>query len=193
MGAGTELSNANVHNQPAAWEYSGVLVLSKPARVATFFVALLVCSSAAPVLGADDADLARIALCKDSWFDWQKAAPDKLKTFGEHFRTEFSPHGNDAYFLPKKDVFVAGLKVAQAFPQSVGMGVGFSLTLDAPFDVTRKVMEKELGKPLGKCEDGDGMKSCELELAPQRNFMVMADDSPKATQTLVGCYYFYEK
>ena len=146
-----------------------------------------------PARAADDGDLMRMALCKDSWFDWQKSAPAKLKAFGEHFRTEFARHGNDPYLLPKKDVFVAGLKVAQAFPQSVGMGVGFSLTVDAPFDVKRKAMEKAFGEPLGQCENGDNMKMCELYLAPQRNFTIMSEDSPKATQTLIGCYYFYEK
>jgi hypothetical protein len=146
-----------------------------------------------PAHAADDDGLTRMALCRDSWFEWQKTAPAKLTAFGEHFRAQFSPHGNDPYFLPKTDVFVAGLKVAQVFPQSVGMGVGFSLTVNAPFDVARKAMEKQLGKPLGKCENSDGMKACERDLAPQRSFTIMAEDNPKVTQTLIGCYYFYEK
>jgi len=37
------------------------------------------------------------------------------------------------------------------------------------------------------------MKTCDLEVAPQRTVSVMAGDTPKTRQTLIGCYYFYEK
>ena len=37
------------------------------------------------------------------------------------------------------------------------------------------------------------MRTCGLEIAEKRTLMLMAEDSPKATTTLVGCYYFYEK
>ena len=36
------------------------------------------------------------------------------------------------------------------------------------------------------------MHSCELEIANQRTFTLMAEDATK-NRTLVGCYYFYEK
>ena len=142
---------------------------------------------------ADDIGLTRLATCQDSWLDWQKSDPDKLKMFGEHFRASFAHSTKDPFFVPKADESVAGLRVVEAFPESVGMGVGFSLTLDAPFDVARKAMEKTLGKKVGKCETGDGMKMCELDIAEQRTFTLMAGDDAKSKQTLVGCYYFYEK
>jgi hypothetical protein len=146
-----------------------------------------------PVSAADDAGLTRMALCQDSWVDWSKSDPARLKVFAEHIRAAFSPHANDPYMLPKANVSVAGLRVVEAFPDSVGMGVGFSLTVDAPFDATREVMEKALGKTLQKCETSDGMRSCELEIAEQRTFTLMAGDDPKSRQTLIGCYYYYEK
>ena len=146
-----------------------------------------------PASAADDPALARMALCQDSWFDWQKSDPARLKTFGDHFRKEFSRHDNDAFFLPRNNVSVLGLHVAQAFPDSVGMGVGFSLTVDAPFGTARRAMEKALGRKLGHCESSDDMQTCELDIAAKRTVMLMAEDSPKAKQTLVGCYYFYEK
>jgi hypothetical protein len=146
-----------------------------------------------PSFAADDDALARMALCKDSWVDWQKSEPAKLKAFADKFHAQFSPHGNDPYFLPKAKVSVMGMNVSQAFPGSVGMGVGFSLTVDATFDDTRKALETALGKKLQKCESGEDMRTCELAIAPQRSVMLLAEDKPGARQTLIGCYYFYEK
>jgi hypothetical protein len=95
--------------------------------------------------------------------------------------------------LPKTDVSVFGLRVTKAFPESVGMGVGFSLEVDATLADTRKAAEKALGQPLTKCESGDNMRMCGLEIAPQRTVTLEAEDKPGAKDTLIGCYYFYEK
>jgi hypothetical protein len=142
---------------------------------------------------ADDDALARMALCKDSWFEWQKSDPAKLKAFADSFHTQFSPHDNDPYLLPKAKISVIGMNVSQAFPGSVGMGVGFSLTVDATFEDARTALEKAVGKSLQKCESGEGMRNCELQIAPQRTVMLMSEDKPGSRQTLIGCYYFYEK
>jgi hypothetical protein len=146
-----------------------------------------------PAFAADDTALTRIALCKDSWVEWQKSDPAKLKAFADAFHARFSPHDNDPFFLPKANVSVLGFHVSQAFPGSVGMGVGFSLTLDATFDETRRAVERALGKTLQKCESGEDMRTCELDIAPQRSVTLLAEDKPGANRTLIGCYYFYEK
>lgn len=156
------------------------------------FAAFVLALAAVPAIAADDVVLQRMTLCQDSWFDWQKSDPQKLKTFGEQFRTQFQYQQNQPYFLPKSKISVAGLRVEQAFPDSVGMGVGFSLTVDAPFDVARATMEKMLGHKLQQCEASDGMHSCALDIADKRSFTIMAMDNEKS-KTLVGCYYFYEK
>jgi len=146
-----------------------------------------------PAHAAEDTGLARMALCQDSWVDWSKTDPAKLKTFGEHFRANFSHKDNDAFATPKTETFVLGLRVVQVYPESVGMGVGFSATVDADFKMTRAALEKALGKKLAHCEKGDGMNACELPIAEKRTVTLMAEDSPKARQTLIGCYYYYEK
>jgi hypothetical protein len=146
-----------------------------------------------PASAADDVGLTRMATCQDSWVEWGKGDPARFKVFAEHIHAAFTPHGNDPYMLPKASVSVLGLHVAQVFPESIGMGVGFSLAVDAPFDTTRAAIEKTLDKKLVHCEASDGMKSCELEIAPQRTVTLMAGDDPKAHQTLIGCYYYYEK
>ena len=146
-----------------------------------------------PALAADDDALTRMALCRDSWVDWQKSDPAKLNAFAESFRAQFVPHDNDPFALPKASVSVLGFHVLRAFPDSVGMGVGFSLSVDATFDDARHAVEKVLGHPFGKCETGDDMRMCELEIAPQRSVTLEAEDKAGAHDTLIGCYYFYEK
>jgi hypothetical protein len=146
-----------------------------------------------PALAAEDDMLTRMALCKDSWFEWQKSDPAKLSALRNHFHAQFTPHNNDPFFLPKANVSVLGLRVTQAFPGSVGMGLGFSLSVDATFEDARKAAEKALGKSLQKCESGEGMRNCELEIAHQRTVMLMSEDKPGSRNTLIGCYYFYEK
>ena len=147
----------------------------------------------APVRAADDAVIARLATCQDSWLDWNTADPVAMKDFVDHFRADFSHSGNDPFWTPKSAKSILGLRLLQAFPESVGMGVGFSVTVDATFDETQASLEKTLGKPLSKCETSDGMRSCELEIAEKRTIMLLSGDEPKATETLVGCYYYYEK
>ena len=73
------------------------------------------------------------------------------------------------------------------------MGVGFSVLVDATFDVAKKALEKRLGKPLRECETGDGMQTCGLPIAEQRTVTLMSGVAPNDKQTLVGCFYFYEK
>jgi hypothetical protein len=154
---------------------------------------LAVFAAILPAFAADDASLTRMAMCRDSWVEWGKGDPAKFNVFAEHIHAAFSRHGNDPYMLPKVNVSVLGLHVAQVFPQSVGMGVGFSLTVDAAFDKARAAMEEALGKKLAHCEASDGMKTCDLEVAPQRTVTLMAEDNPRSHQTLIGCYYYYEK
>jgi L-cysteine desulfidase len=73
------------------------------------------------------------------------------------------------------------------------MGVGISLVVDGSFEKVQQSVEKMLGKALKDCSTSDGMHSCELKIAEQRTVVLMAGDSPKSTNTLVGCYYLYEK
>ncbi len=156
-------------------------------------IALVLGASLCPVWAADDMALERLATCQESWLVWSKTDPARLKTFRDEFQADFSPSGNDAFFVPKTAKSIMGLRVVQAFPDSVGMGVGFSVLVDGAFDTARAAVEKTLGKSLGKCENGENMRSCELEIAEQRTLMLMAQDDPKSSDTLLGCYYYYEK
>jgi hypothetical protein len=154
--------------------------------------ALLVCLAvAAPARAADDL-IEKLVTCKESWYD-NRSDEARMRALGNTFNESFKPHEKEHYFVPKSKVTVLGLPVVQAYPQSVGMGLGFSLLVDANFDKARAALEKATGKSLEQCETGDGMKSCELEVAEKRTLMVLAGENGRSKTTLLGCYYFYEK
>jgi hypothetical protein len=159
----------------------------------TASLVLMLAAIAVPACAADDQSIERLVTCKDSWFDWKNSNAPELKSFAEHFQSDFTSNENDAFFVPKSKDTIEGLNVVRVFPNSVGMGVGFSVFVDAPFDEAKRRFEQALGKPLTKCEVSDGMRTCELDIAEKRTFTLMAEDDAKATSTLAGCYYFYEK
>jgi len=146
-----------------------------------------------PARGADDPRVENLALCRDSWLDWKNTDPAKLNSFVAFFRSAFTRNDNDAFSTPKSAMAIDGMKVMQVFPESVGMGVGFSVVVDARFDVAKQAVEHALGKPLGHCEIGDGMRICELPIAARRTVTLVSGDTPNDKTTLVGCYYLYEK
>jgi hypothetical protein len=165
--------------------------MMKFAWPAGLLLALLV--GVTPALGADDQRVENLALCRDSWLDWKNSDPAKLNSFGAYFRSALAHNGNDAFFVPRSAMAIDGLKVKQVFPENVGMGLGFSVVVDATFDVAKRALEQELGKLLRQCETGESMRTCELPIAEQRMLTLMSDDPPNDKTTLVGCYYFYEK
>lgn len=148
----------------------------------------------APARAADDSGIERLATCQDSWFEWKSSDPARLQSFVSRFKADFSPMGHDGAYTPKSGLTVAGLPVTQVYPRSIGMGVGFSVLVNATFDTTKATLEKRLGKTIGKCEPpSDNMRTCELEIAEKKTVTLLSEDNPKASKTLTGCYYFYEK
>jgi hypothetical protein len=122
-----------------------------------------------------------------------KDDPAKINQFAGSFNATFVQKQDGGSFVPKTRLLVVGLPVTEAFPENVGMGVGFSVIVEAKFDQARGALEKTVGKSLQQCETGDGMRTCELEIAKQRTLVIMADSEGKTNATLLGCYYFYEK
>jgi hypothetical protein len=134
----------------------------------------------------------RLATCQDSWRDW-KDDPARMQAMAGVFRKGFADQARDGSFAPKGKLLVVGLPVLQVYPESVGMGVGFSVVLDATFETARQHVEKALGRALTDCETGDGMRTCGLEIARERTITLMAGEQDMPRRTLLGCYYLYEK
>lgn len=144
-----------------------------------------------PAQAVDNLSIERLATCQDSWFEWQqKNDSAQLKKFADSFKADFFQPEADPFFVPKSSQTVIGLPIAQVFPDSVGMAVGFSVVVNANFDNTRRSLEKKIGKLIDKCETPT---ACELEIGEKKTIFVMAKDNAKSTTTSFGCYYFYEK
>jgi len=163
--------------------------ISSRAGLLTLFLAAVT-----PAQAADNPILERLATCQDSWFEWKSSDPARLQQFVAGFQSDFSRKERDPFFVPKSSQTVVGLPVAQVFPQSVGMAVGFSVVVNANFDRTKTSLERKIGKSIKKCEPpSDNMRTCELEIGAKKTILLMAEDNAKSTTTLFGCYYFYEK
>jgi hypothetical protein len=160
----------------------------KAAAVASLVIALM---ATVPASTADNF-FERLATCQDSWLAW-KDYPDLMEKFADRVRASFVEKGGAGFWVPKSTVLVAGLPVVQAFPQSVGTGIGFSVLVDARFEKARTLVEQTLGRSLTDCETSDNMHSCGLEIGEKRTVVLMAEDNGKAKTTLIGCYYYYEK
>lgn len=141
---------------------------------------------------ATDSRIADLALCRESWLEWKARDAARLEDLAAYLRSGFARDDHGA-LAPNAPISVAGLKVIKVLPDSVGMGVGFSVLVDAPFDRARRAVERALGRPLNGCEASDGMRGCELQVGPQRTVTVAADFPQASRTTLIGCFYLYEK
>ena len=164
--------------------FASALAITLPALLAAL-------AGSADARVADDAQLQRLALCQDSWQDWKDDAV-RMQRFESYFETRFDRSASDDAFTPKVPTNVLGSSVMQVYPQSVGMGVGFSLTVSADHARVRAGIEQQLGKPM-TCATSDGVRSCEIELGSKRTAVLMTDQDGRAQSSLVGCYYFYQQ
>src|SRR4051812_24393668 len=123
-------------------------------RLVGSLLALLI--AAGPAIAAGDPRTENFALCRDSWLDWEKSDPAALDSFGAFLSLAFTHDSDDGHLTPKAPMTIDGLDVTQVFPSSLGMGLGFSVLVDASFETAKQAVERDLGKPLRECQAGDG-------------------------------------
>lgn len=139
----------------------------------------------------DDSLLERLAACQESWMDW-KQDPAAVQRFRDLMQSRFTPEPRSPAWTPKQPTTAFGLPVTKAYPQSVGMGVGFSLEVRAAPAQVRQAMETAIGRPMS-CETGEGELACEVELGKRRTAMILTANEGRGTQSLIGCFYYYQQ
>lgn len=158
---------------------------------------LLLCCAMAGSAGATapdpalEAQLLRLATCEDSWLEWKADRP-RLQRFATALHAQFSAEPKSPAMKPNRPTRLMGLAVTQLFPDSVGMGLGFSVMLQADLQQARQRFEAQLGRPLS-CETGDGMVACELPLGEKKTAMLINGDKGRSPTSLLGCFYFYQQ
>lgn len=155
---------------------------------------VVVCCALLPAAAraADEFNIENLALCKESWQDW-KDDQARMKKMGESLDADYARGGSGGAYKPKGPKTLFGMPVTELYPASIGIAVGIAVVVAGDFNTTRKNVEKALGKSFKKCDSGEGMKTCELELAPKRTVLLFSSEKADAKSTLVGCAYYYEK
>jgi hypothetical protein len=139
----------------------------------------------------EDVYLGKLATCQESWFDW-KDDDRRMGQYADRFNTNYTRIEEEPAFEPKVAGKVLGFPLVKVYPQSVGMGVGFSVQLEGQFAEIRDEVERRLGKAL-ECSDSDGMTSCGVEHGQNKTVMLTAFGDGADAVNLLGCYYYYEK
>src|SRR5215510_16496413 len=125
-----------------------------------------------------------MATCRDSWLEW-KDDPVRTASHRDSFRAQFKERDGAPFHVPISSVTMMGLPVSEVYSNTMGMGVGFSVSVKAPFDKAKKAVEQSLGKPLANCETGDGMRTCGLEIGEKKTVMMLSDAAGKTGATLI--------
>ncbi len=124
--------------------------------------------------------------------EWDNS-PAKVDDFRQMISSHFTQQDGGAGFAPSKPMSILGHSVSEVYPESIGMGVGFSVLVDAEFNKVKASLEKKISKPLAKCSNEDGSRSCEYGFAEKKTLLLMEGGRGKNAKTLFGCYYFYAK
>ncbi len=142
-----------------------------------------------PAQATNEPTLDSLVTCQESWMDW-KQNPARGEKFGENLHKGYIAK-DEGYLVPKTKTALFGLPVQRVYPESIGMGVGFSATVGTSFDAAKSAMEKAIGKPL-ECEaDSDEMHACHAQVGTKTAMVV--SDTGGSKSALIGCFYFYEK
>ncbi|MDI1253986.1 hypothetical protein [Thermomonas sp.] len=140
---------------------------------------------------AEEAYLEKLVMCQESWFSW-KDDDRRMSQYLARFDANFTRSEDEPAFLPKGPANILGFPLIKVYPQSVGMGLGFSVQLGGQFAKIRSEVENKLGKPF-ECSASDGMTSCGAELGKNKSLTLTAFGNGANAINLIGCFYNYEK
>lgn len=140
----------------------------------------------------NDSETLQLATCQQSWLDF-KNDPVRSERFVAGLKSNFKANGRDGSFVPLNAMTILGHDAFQLYPESVGMGVGYSIIVNAGFDAVKSSLEKQMGKPFDGCQSASEGKSCERVIGEKKTVILMEGSRGNNPKTLFGCYYFYAK
>ena len=169
------------------------LGLERFMKLSYFSVALVLASIAfSNAQAADDKLFLQLATCQESWLDW-KNIPPKMTPFQNRIATDLKAVEGTAGYTPLKPMSLLGFNVVEVYPGSVGMGLGFSVVVDAGFDNVKTSLEKQVGKRITECSFQENTRDCGYSFAEKKTLTLTEVTKGKNAKTLFGCYYYYEK
>ena len=160
--------------------------------VGGFLSLLMALTGVTDVHGADDKLILDLATCQESWLEW-KNIPQKMSLFKERVSSELKQIEGTAGYTPLKPMSLLGFNVVEVYPGSVGMGLGFSVLVNAEFGKTKASLEKQTGKRITECSVHENTRDCGYSMAEKRTLTLTEATKGKNAKTLFGCYYYYEK
>ncbi len=156
---------------------------------------MLLCIAFSTAQASDDRLFLQLATCQDSWLDW-KNIPPKMTPFKDRIDADLKQIEGTAGYTPLKPMSLLGWNVVEVYPGSVGMGLGFSVVVDAEFDKVKASLEKQVGKRITECSFQENTRECGHSFAESKTLTLTEVTKPtkgKNAKTLFGCYYYYEK
>lgn len=136
---------------------------------------------------ADDINIERLATCQDSWREW-KNEPLKYTDYLDYIDSNFTHKKNYEHLVPKSEMWAFGFRVLQLSPNSLGQAAGFTVIVDADFDVTRKKLETTLNGVFEKCETSENLLGCEV--GDRKFFVILSEELEGKVITGIGCGYY---
>ena len=141
---------------------------------------------------ADDKLFLSLATCQESWLDW-KNIPPKIGPYKDRINSDLKRVEGTAGYTPLKPLTLLDFNVAEVYPGSVGMGLGFSVVVNAEFDRVKASLEKQTGKRITECSFHENTRDCGYPLAERKTLTLTEVTKGTSAKTLFGCYYYYEK
>ena len=142
--------------------------------------------------GADDKLFLDLATCQESWLEW-KNIPQKMNPFKERVNSELKQTEGTAGYTPLKPMSLLGFNLVEVYPGSVGMGLGFSVVVNAEFEKVKASLEKQTGQRITECSVHENTRDRGYSLAERKTLTVTEVAKGKDAKTLFGCYYYYGK
>lgn len=132
--------------------------------------------------------LMRMVTCQDSWYDW-KDDESRMDAFAATLEAHFREGQSRGVLVPSRPATLMDFEIVETTPASLGIGIGFAVTVKGPASEVRRKYEAALGRKLSACQQDEGLSVCSENIASEKSAMLMTPTRRPEVGTLVGCFY----